>query len=239
MGFSRQEYWSRLPFPPPEDLSDQGWNPRLLCLMHYSQILNPLSHLGSQLYLQMQKHICKFSYLISFGKNIKTDFQGASESDFSQVWLTYHIFFLNFIIIFLIFNWTIVDLKCCVSYCCKAMWISYTYTYIHFFRFFSHIDHDRAPITCLIASDSSLRRIILAVKWKQFFTEIMIKSDFWSSFDAWEQTALLTQAHNTLKGFHAWDCPSIKIVIEHLVFRKYWYFKALSFEKLQIQILKV
>ena len=24
MGFSRQEYWSRLPFPPPGDLPDQG-----------------------------------------------------------------------------------------------------------------------------------------------------------------------------------------------------------------------
>ena len=24
MGFSRQEYWSRLPFPPPGDLSDTG-----------------------------------------------------------------------------------------------------------------------------------------------------------------------------------------------------------------------
>ena len=24
MGFSRQEYWSRLPFPPPGDLSDPG-----------------------------------------------------------------------------------------------------------------------------------------------------------------------------------------------------------------------
>ena len=24
MGFSRQEYWSRLPFPSPEDLSDPG-----------------------------------------------------------------------------------------------------------------------------------------------------------------------------------------------------------------------
>ena len=24
MGFSRQEYWSGLPFPPPEDLSDPG-----------------------------------------------------------------------------------------------------------------------------------------------------------------------------------------------------------------------
>jgi len=24
MGFSRQEYWSGLPFPPPEDLLDPG-----------------------------------------------------------------------------------------------------------------------------------------------------------------------------------------------------------------------
>ena len=24
MGFSRQEYWSGLPFPPPEDLPDPG-----------------------------------------------------------------------------------------------------------------------------------------------------------------------------------------------------------------------
>ena len=28
MGFSRQEYWSRLPFPSPEDLSDPGIEPR-------------------------------------------------------------------------------------------------------------------------------------------------------------------------------------------------------------------
>ena len=27
MGFSRQEYWSGLPFPPPEDLSDLGIEP--------------------------------------------------------------------------------------------------------------------------------------------------------------------------------------------------------------------
>ena len=27
MGFSRQEYWSRLPFPPPGDLSDPGIEP--------------------------------------------------------------------------------------------------------------------------------------------------------------------------------------------------------------------
>ena len=28
MGFSRQEYWNGLPFPPPEDLPDPGIEPR-------------------------------------------------------------------------------------------------------------------------------------------------------------------------------------------------------------------
>jgi len=28
MGFSRQEYWSGLPFPSPEDLPDPGTEPR-------------------------------------------------------------------------------------------------------------------------------------------------------------------------------------------------------------------
>ena len=27
MGFSRQEYWSGLPYPPPEDLPDSGVEP--------------------------------------------------------------------------------------------------------------------------------------------------------------------------------------------------------------------
>ena len=30
MGFSRQENWIRLPFPPPGIFPTQGWNPRLL-----------------------------------------------------------------------------------------------------------------------------------------------------------------------------------------------------------------
>ena len=29
MGLSRQEYWSRLPFPPPGDLPDPGTSPAL------------------------------------------------------------------------------------------------------------------------------------------------------------------------------------------------------------------
>ena len=33
VGFSRQEYWTRLPFPTPEDLADPGIKPAL-CLLH-------------------------------------------------------------------------------------------------------------------------------------------------------------------------------------------------------------
>ena len=34
MEFSRQEYWSGLPCPPPRDLPDPGSNPHLSCLLH-------------------------------------------------------------------------------------------------------------------------------------------------------------------------------------------------------------
>ena len=33
--FSRQEYWSGLPFPPPGDLPNPGSNMRLLRLLHW------------------------------------------------------------------------------------------------------------------------------------------------------------------------------------------------------------
>ena len=35
MGFSRQEYWSGLPFPPPGDLPDPGSNLPLLSLLNW------------------------------------------------------------------------------------------------------------------------------------------------------------------------------------------------------------
>ena len=41
MGFSRQEYWSGLPFPPPGDPT-QGSNPRLECLLHWQTGSLPL-----------------------------------------------------------------------------------------------------------------------------------------------------------------------------------------------------
>ena len=44
MGFSRQEYWSGLPFPSPGDLPDLGIQPASAALQADSL---PLSHLGS------------------------------------------------------------------------------------------------------------------------------------------------------------------------------------------------
>ena len=44
MGFSRQEYWSGLPFPSPRDLPNQGSN---LGLLHCRQILYHLRYQGS------------------------------------------------------------------------------------------------------------------------------------------------------------------------------------------------
>ena len=44
MGFSRQEYWSGLPFPSPGDLSDPGIEPRSPA---FQAILYHLSHQGS------------------------------------------------------------------------------------------------------------------------------------------------------------------------------------------------
>ena len=45
MGFSRQEYWSGLPFPG--HLPNQGSNSSLPHLLHWQMDSLPLSHLGS------------------------------------------------------------------------------------------------------------------------------------------------------------------------------------------------
>ena len=46
MGFSRQEYWSGLPHPPPGDLLDPGIYPCLFCLLHWQVGSSPLASLG-------------------------------------------------------------------------------------------------------------------------------------------------------------------------------------------------
>ena len=46
MGFSRQEYWSGLPFPSPWDLTDPGIEPTSLCLLHWQTGSLPLAPSG-------------------------------------------------------------------------------------------------------------------------------------------------------------------------------------------------
>ena len=41
MGFSRQEYWSGLPFPPPGDLPNPGIEPRSLALQVDALLSDP------------------------------------------------------------------------------------------------------------------------------------------------------------------------------------------------------
>ena len=45
MDFSRQEYWRRLPFPPPGDLPDLGIKPQVSGTAN--RFLNCLSHQGN------------------------------------------------------------------------------------------------------------------------------------------------------------------------------------------------
>ena len=46
MGFSRQEYWSGLPFPPPGDLPKPGIEPRSPALQGDSLLCEPPGKLG-------------------------------------------------------------------------------------------------------------------------------------------------------------------------------------------------
>ena len=60
MRFSRQEYWSRLPSPPPGNLSNPGIKPRS---PYCRQILYHLSHQGSQLYIYKILYMTIYTYI--------------------------------------------------------------------------------------------------------------------------------------------------------------------------------
>ena len=50
MGFSRQEYWSGLPFPSPEDLPDPGIKPRSPALQADALASDPPQNPGRRQY---------------------------------------------------------------------------------------------------------------------------------------------------------------------------------------------
>ena len=53
------------------------------------------------------------------------------------------LFVYFFLLNFIFFNWSIVDLQCCANLCCTAKWLSYTHIDILFFKFFSIMVYHR------------------------------------------------------------------------------------------------
>ena len=69
MGFSRQEYWSRLPFPPRGDLPNQGLKPRspaspALAEGSLPLALNGKSNIYIYIYIYMYVYMCIYIYKI-------------------------------------------------------------------------------------------------------------------------------------------------------------------------------
>ena len=54
MGFSRQEYWSEFPFPPPVDLPDLGIEPRSPALQTDSLLSEPSGKTIVKVYRQQK-----------------------------------------------------------------------------------------------------------------------------------------------------------------------------------------
>ena len=86
MGFSRQEHWSGLPCPPPEDLPNPGTEP-VSCLLHWQADSLKLSHQGIPVY--QQKGITEKPIVISgqetFPGRVKSRLLGLLLSGFSHV----------------------------------------------------------------------------------------------------------------------------------------------------------
>ena len=61
MGFSKKEYWSGLPFPPPGDLPDPGIEPEIPALpadsLPSKPLGNPYMRVCVCVYVYMSKHI--------------------------------------------------------------------------------------------------------------------------------------------------------------------------------------
>ena len=69
MEFSRQEYWSRLPFPSPEDLPDPGLEPRSPALEADALLSEPQ---GKCIYIYICIHTHTHTHLTASGFSCRT-----------------------------------------------------------------------------------------------------------------------------------------------------------------------
>ena len=117
-GFSRQEYWTGLPFPPPGDLPNPGIEPS-----------SPALAGGF--------------FFTAEPPGSFQDPDGSEPGLCSRVWILLHQLPAGMPCIhFFSCYWSIIVLQR-VSFCCTAKWISSVYTYIPSFPG-SHLGHHRA-----------------------------------------------------------------------------------------------
>ena len=77
MGFSRQEYWSGLPFPSPGDLPDAGIEPRSPALQADALPSEPPGKLSLSIYMYIHIH---FQILFHYGLS--------QDIEYSSLWYT-------------------------------------------------------------------------------------------------------------------------------------------------------
>ena len=87
MGFSRQEYWSRLPFPSPGDLPDLGIEPRSPSLRVDALPSEPpgkLTRAGPKVLIHEEKRM-EFCWVMAEGKRPHIGLQFSSVQSLSSV----------------------------------------------------------------------------------------------------------------------------------------------------------
>ena len=170
MGFSRQEYWSGVPFPPPGELPDPGIEPGSSALQADSLPSEPpgkLDPTGEEMgilpvcVLTLQPLLfCSalvsvlFCFWLSQGTGhyLQDIVSYSTFSDFSFIICKMELLFKN---------WSIVDLQCCVSFRCTNGCYTHTPTHTHphthiFFRFFYLTDYYNILSTVPCAISRSL-----------------------------------------------------------------------------------
>ena len=108
MGFSWQEYWGELPFPPPGDLPDLGIEPTLpASLLQADSLL--LSHQGSlvrTLYSNPNAYLCDSRQVMYFTKlQLSHLCNGNNNSYFTEIALSSNFISVTEVISMLLFLW--------------------------------------------------------------------------------------------------------------------------------------